>query len=304
MMILALGGRLPEISQEEWKKEKTPAVFIANTTEAREAMRLAEMDYEGDITLEEIEFCKIETQQECLVGNLYIPRLSDVQGRRFQVMFFINQQHIVIIDNDKFSRRIIARIQQKRVHREESREHFLYSFMTQFMSRDLDTLGKYNRKLGDLEEKMLSGEADDFHNEMAPLRRELLLLRSYYDEMRDLGKELEEDENEFFEEDSLKFFGTIADRADRLMNRTVHLMEYAQQISDAYQSQVDTMQNKNMAFLTVMSTIFYPLTLITGWYGMNFRNMPELDSGYPSVIVLSLVVVGICILIFKKKKIL
>ena len=81
-------------------------------------------------------------------------------------------------------------------------------------------------------------------------------------------------------------------------------MEYAKQVQDAYQAQVDAQQNRNMQFLTVISTIFFPLTLITGWYGMNFRNMPELENGYPGVVILSLVVIAGCIFIFKKKKIL
>lgn len=59
-----------------------------------------------------------------------------------------------------------------------------------------------------------------------------------------------------------------------------------------------------MQFLTVISTIFFPLTLITGWYGMNFQNMPELKTGYPGVIILSLTVVILCVAYFKKKKML
>ena len=63
------------------------------------------------------------------------------------------------------------------------------------------------------------------------------------------------------------------------MGRTIHLLDYAQQVKDAYQAQIDAKQNSNMQFLTVISTIFFPLTLITGWYGMNFQNMPELANG-------------------------
>ena len=88
------------------------------------------------------------------------------------------------------------------------------------------------------------------------------------------------------------------------MNKTLHLLEYAQQVRDAYQAAVDAKQNNNMQFLTLISTIFFPLTLITGWYGMNFRNMPELKNGYPGVIALSLVVIGVCVIVFKIKKIL
>ena len=87
------------------------------------------------------------------------------------------------------------------------------------------------------------------------------------------------------------------------MNKTSHLLEYAGQVNDAYQAKVDAKQNSNMQFLTIVSTFFFPLTLITGWYGMNFQNMPELKSGYSGVILLSIIVIIICIIIFKIKKI-
>ena len=86
------------------------------------------------------------------------------------------------------------------------------------------------------------------------------------------------------------------------MGRTVHLLEYATQVRDAYQSHVNAQQNKNMEFLTVISTIFFPLTHITGWYSMNFQNMPELKEGYPGVIALSVIVVIVCIIFFKRKE--
>ena len=96
----------------------------------------------------------------------------------------------------------------------------------------------------------------------------------------------------------------MTNRADRLMNKTMHLIEYAMQVRDAYQSQIDAKQNNTMQYLSVISTIFFPLTLITGWYGMNFQNMPELQSGYPGVIFASVLVVLLLILYFKRKKML
>ena len=59
-----------------------------------------------------------------------------------------------------------------------------------------------------------------------------------------------------------------------------------------------------MTVLTVVTTIFMPLTLIVGWYGMNFRYMPELNYewSYPVVIVLSILIVVISLIFFKKKK--
>ena len=61
-----------------------------------------------------------------------------------------------------------------------------------------------------------------------------------------------------------------------------------------------------MNLLAVISAIFLPLTLLAGWYGMNFTNMPELSWkwGYPAAILLAIVIVSVEIYIFKKKKLL
>ena len=171
------------------------------------------------------------------------------------------------------------------------------------MNRDLEYLVQFEKKLMELEEAVHRDHTENFQSSIATIRRELLILRGYYDEIMDVGKALEENENHYFAKKHLKYFGTISDRAERLMNKTSHLLEYAGQVNDAYQAKVDAKQNSNMQFLTIVSTVFSPLTLITGWYGMNFQNMPELESGYPGVILLSVIVVVVCIIVFKIKKI-
>ena len=76
------------------------------------------------------------------------------------------------------------------------------------------------------------------------------------------------------------------------------------QLRELYQSQQDAQQNKIMCILTVVTTLFLSLTLLTGWYGMNFAYMPELHwkYGYPAVIIVAIVIVAIEIMYFKKKK--
>ena len=303
-MIWRLGERLEELDQGEWETEVCPAVFLTDSRNARKILDLAGIQYENDIQLGKIGFCKLETQQECLVGTLCIPKLLDVLGSRYRIYFFINQNHVVLVDDEDFSMRLIGRIKRKKTHQGETKERFIYNYIAEFMSRDQELLMQYEKTLMGMEEDAMQGKIERFQQELMPIRRKLLNLRGYYDEMMDMGRELEENENGFFAKKQLKYFGTLSDRADRLMSRTSHLLEYAQQVRDVYQAQVDARQNSNMQFLTVVSTIFFPLTLITGWYGMNFQNMPELDNGYPGVIALSLIVIVICILIFKRKKIL
>ncbi len=301
-MRYALGERLIELKEED--RSDIPSIFLTTSSEAGKVMQQAEMVYEGELTLSEVEFCKLETQQECLVGSFCIPKLLDVLGSQYKILFFVNRQHLVIVDDDDFSYRLIRRIQRKRSRQGETKEKFIYNYILEFVSRDVQLLGQYEKRLMQLEEKIMDGKMEGFQSRFLPIRRELLTLRSYYDEIMDMGTELEENENGFFAKKQLKYFGTITDRADRLLGKTSHLLEYAQQIWDAYQALVDTQQNGIMQFLTVISTIFFPLTLITGWYGMNFQNMPELQHGYPGVIILSLTIVILCIVYFKKKKML
>ena len=93
-------------------------------------------------------------------------------------------------------------------------------------------------------------------------------------------------------------------RVERLQNHVHLLRENVLQIRELYQSMQDARQNKIMGIITVVTTIFLPLTLITGWYGMNFVYMPELQwrYGYFAVIIISLFIVIAEIVYFKKKK--
>ena len=75
-------------------------------------------------------------------------------------------------------------------------------------------------------------------------------------------------------------------------------------LRELYQTQIDLQQNNTMQFFTVITTLFAPLTLLTSWFGMNFTNMPGLDWrwGYEAIIAVSVIIVVIEIIIFKRKK--
>ena len=75
-------------------------------------------------------------------------------------------------------------------------------------------------------------------------------------------------------------------------------------LREAYQAQLSIRQNDLMKVFTVVTAVFLPLTLLTGWYGMNFAFMPELRwrYGYPAVMVLGAAIVGALLYWFKRKK--
>ena len=95
----------------------------------------------------------------------------------------------------------------------------------------------------------------------------------------------------------------FTNRVMRLQDMVTGQREYVAQLRDLIQAQMDVKLNRIMTLLTVITSIFLPLTLIAGWYGMNFKYMPELNwkLGYPAVILLCVAIVIACVRYFRKK---
>ena len=99
-------------------------------------------------------------------------------------------------------------------------------------------------------------------------------------------------------------FQMFEDRVIRLREESQLLREYCAQIQNMFQAEIGIRQNHIMQILTIVTTIFLPLSLLVGWYGMNFTGMPELSwkYGYPAVIGVSVLFVILSLWLCKKKK--
>ena len=165
--------------------------------------------------------------------------------------------------------------------------------------------------LQDLEEEIMQME-DLATQEQPPkecirligqMRKKLLVLKRYYEALFDMLEDMEENQNGFLSAEQLRSLHIYTNRADRLVNAVIGLREYVTQVREAYQNQIDLSLNGTMKLFTVLTAIFFPLTLIAGWYGMNLR-MPEYQHpyAYPMVILLSILVIIGSIWIFRRKK--
>ena len=136
------------------------------------------------------------------------------------------------------------------------------------------------------------------------MRGQMRELSIHYEQLIDMTQELEENENSFFKEKDLHYLHLFMNRMLRLSDIAASVRDHTTQVRELYQTQLDVRQNRTMTLLTVIATIFMPLTLITGWYGMNFRYMPELEFrwSYPAVFLVCLAIAVGCLIFFKKKK--
>ena len=151
---------------------------------------------------------------------------------------------------------------------------------------------------------MLADELDGFSTPMTALRKETSAWFRYYSQLDDVACELRENENGFFSDGEQLLFRMLEDRVIRLREESQLLRESCTQVQSLFQAEIDIRQNRIMQILTIVTTIFLPLTLLVGWYGMNFSGMPELTwkYGYPVIVVVSIVIVGISLWVCKRKK--
>lgn len=80
---------------------------------------------------------KIEAQQGCLTGSFCIPKLLDVQGSRYPILFFITRDKVVLVDDDEFSKRLVARINRRKSTRHKTKEIFSFNLRIDILQKNI-----------------------------------------------------------------------------------------------------------------------------------------------------------------------
>ena len=279
-------------------------VAVLTAAEWEKNRDLFDMGIDLDLNPEDIHNTKIEVNYDSLTGTFALPDKSDPAMKTQKFAFAMDEKGIVFIDDSGAVPPVVGSIRNSRQWKLPCLERFLYDFLEKIIHEDLRLLEKFGDTLDHMERDILEGIEREYNKEINAIRRDIRGRLMFYEQLIDLVQELEENENGFFKEENIRYFHLFSNRMVRLNDVAASLRDYTLQLGDLYQSQIDLKQNRIMTILTVVTSIFLPLTLITGWYGMNFTHMPELDSpyGYPLVIVAAVVIVVVSLLYFKKKK--
>lgn len=279
-------------------------VAVLSTSEWKRERDRFDMGIELEPDTADIHNTKAEVNYDSLTGTFQIPDRSNLKERDYCFAFALDEKGIVFIDDSGKAEEMIDAIRRTKRWRNPSLERFLYDFLEQIVDNDLSLMEHYEVELNRIEDTILEtqGQGDLVRvNEIRSDIRELLI---HYEQIIDMTQELEENENGFFSEENLRYIHLFMNLMARRHDSAVSLRDYTMQVRDLYNVQLEVRQNRIMTLLTVVTTIFMPLTLVAGWYGMNFRYMPELEwrLGYPVVIIVSIAIVVFCLILFKKKK--
>ena len=295
---------LTECTASELRSGECQFVAVLTAAEWEREKELFDMGIDLDLNPAEIHNTKIEVNYDSLTGTFSLPDRAKRMGENRKFAFALDEKGIVFIDDTDTARGIIERIKHSRQWKIPCLERFLYDFLEQIVHEDLHLMERFDNELVQIEKDILNTTESSHLKEINLIRSDIRELRIHYEQLIDFVQELEENENGFFQEENLRYFHLFSNRMARLYDTATSLRDYTMQLGDLYQSQIDLKQNRIMTILTVVTTIFMPLTLIAGWYGMNFVDMPELRwrYGYPAVIVISILIVIFSLVYFKKKK--
>ena len=279
-------------------------VAVLTTPEWQRERDRFDMGIEMEPDANNIHNTKAEVNYDSLTGTFQIPDREQIGEQAFRFAFALDEKGIVFIDDSGKAQQMIDTIRRTKRWREPSLERFLYDFLEQIVSDDLRIMERYEEELDRFEDDILEGKGQKEMARVNEIRSDVRELLVHYEQVIDMTQELLENENGFFSEANLRYMHLFMNRMARRHDSAVSLRDHTIQVRDLYSAQLDARQNRTMTLLTVVTTIFMPLTLIAGWYGMNFRYMPELTwrLGYPAVIVVSLLIVIFCLIFFKKKK--
>ena len=303
MVIYRIGDTLTECGVDEALRG-TQFVAVLNSSEWEDKMDLFDMGIEMDLGLSKIRSTHAEVNYDSLTGSFCLPGREAHGEDSARFAFALDEKGVVFIDDGDTALSIIRRIRQTKLWKLPSIERFLYDFLEQIIHDDADELSRYELELNGLENDLgQTGDQKHLHR-LNEIRSSVRDMRMHYEQLLDLGQELEENENCFFSADNLRYFHLFNARIAVLRDMAAFVWDYTVQVRDYYESQMDLKQNRIMALLTVITSIFLPLTLITGWYGMNFKYMPELGMRwtYPALVGVFALIVVVCLVFFKKKK--
>lgn len=263
-------------------------------------------EYSNSINKKALRFIK-EKESESYIG------FSDFNVMFFDVSFppknnkiaiYLDKQNLFFICDNNDVKTSITNIITDRLNDENiENEHLLYHFFMSIIRTDNRIINKYEAIITDTEEIINKDKEIDRQKQIMQYRRELWQMRRKYEQIGIILAQMISNGNKLLSKNGIKYMTILDSRVDKLLSGTAALRDYLAQVQDEYQSILDYRQNNLMKVFTVVTSIFSPLSLIAGWYGMNF-DMPEFSYqyGYYIVIAVSILTSAVLIIIFKKKK--
>ncbi|AKB22248.1 magnesium/cobalt transporter CorA [Methanosarcina sp. WH1] len=182
-------------------------------------------------------------------------------------------------------------------------DHLAYSLIDAIVDNYFLILEHFGEEIEDLEEKLIVNPTPETMRMIQKHKRDMIILRRSVWPLRELINSLQRAESGLIKESTQIYLRDIYDHTIQVIDSIEAFRDILSSMVDVYLSSLSNRMNDIMKILTIIATIFIPLTFVAGVYGMNFDYMPELrwHWGYP-VVMLGMALIGISMFLYFKKK--
>jgi magnesium transporter len=245
-----------------------------------------------------------------MLARLFIvlrhPYILDSRLHHNQVSIFLGHKTVLTFrenTNDAWDP-VMQRLKLKGSRLRASDASFLaYSLLDAIIDRCFPILEFFGERAEELETQILENSKKGTINEIHQFKRDLLLLRWAIWPMREVVSSMRRDAYETISANTNIYLGDLYDHIVQIIDIIETYREMASDLTETYMSSISNRMNEVMKVLTLIGTIFIPLTFIAGVYGMNFHYFPELDQpwAYPAFWGLCLLLAATMLLLFRRR---
>lgn len=252
---------------------------------------------------------KVEEYEDYLFFTLkMLYRIEEEAIDYEQISFVLGKNYLLSFqekEGDLFgSFRDRIRLDQGKVRKKRA-DYLLYRLIDIIVDNYYSVLDAIGQQIEDIEDEIYTDtDTNKAFKKIQQLKKELIFLRKALYPLRDAISKVIKDENGFIDTNTIRYFADVYDHVAHLIDALDTYKDLTSGLMDIYINTQNARMNEVMKVLTVISTIFMPLTFIVGVYGMNFDEMPELrwTWGYPAVMLVMVGIVFVMIRYFKYKK--
>ncbi len=242
-----------------------------------------------------------------IVAKLLLHDENQSEYTNEQESFILGQNYVISFSERKTEiySPVKERIRKGGGHiRKMGSDYLLYSLLDVIVDNYFNVLEKLSDEIEIAEDELISNPSPNTLKGIHQFKRQMLYIHKAVWPLREVIGELERNETSLVKESTSLYIRDLYDHVIQIMETVETLRDILSSMLDMYLSSISNRMNEVMKILTIISTLFIPLTFIVGLYGMNFRYMPELNWPfmYPVVWVIMISIVIFMLAFFKRKK--
>lgn len=252
---------------------------------------------------------KFEDGSSYLFLTLKYPKVSEDKEyiELEQISILCNTHQVISITEDDLA---VLKSIEERIHNPQARfrrlrgDYLFYALTDLIVDLYKPALESLNDMQLELEEEILEKNDPDQLAQIQKIRKSLILFRQHITPLKESIQELLDSKPETLDQNQVKYFKDILDHIRLAQDQLQSIREQNANLTETFLGLQGHRMNEVMKTLTIIATIFIPLTFIAGIYGMNFEWMPELTYrlGYPAVWIVMLLTVALLIRYFRRKR--